>query len=180
MRHLLSQTLNTTSFSKGPFLQLCLLVPFPHTFCPIKACWFNFMDKSLQNEARLLEWWQPAHGELKIFTKQSKLNIMTVKCLSLLEQKSALLLLILPILQLKNCSLQDSERRNIYQHNIYTQGCKHTTCKDTKCQHFSLEQVLASKTKCIGNLSAWCIWQKALCSNIGSSTASRMAPPNID
>lgn len=52
---LLSQILNTTAFSKGPFLQLCLLVPFPHTFCPIKACQFNFMDKSLQDEARLLE-----------------------------------------------------------------------------------------------------------------------------
>lgn len=60
------------------------------------------------------------------------------------------------------------------------QCCKHTTCKDTKCQHFSLKQVLVSKTKYIGNLSARCIWQKALCSNIGSSGASRMAPLNIN
>lgn len=52
---LLSQTLNTASFSKGLLLQPCLLVPFPHTFCPIKACGFNFMDKSLQDEPGLLQ-----------------------------------------------------------------------------------------------------------------------------
>lgn len=167
---LLFQTLNATSFSKGLFLQLCLLVPFPHTFCPIKACGFNCMDKSLQDEPGLLQWWLLTYGELRVFTKQSNLNIMTVKCLSLLEQKSALLLLILPFLQLNNFGLQDREWRNIYQHNMHAlcikQSCKHTTCKDTYCQHFSFKQVLVFKSKYIGNLSARCIWQKALCSNI--------------
>jgi len=45
---LLSQTLNTTAFSMGPFLQLYLSVPFSYTFCPIKAHQFHFMDKSLK------------------------------------------------------------------------------------------------------------------------------------
>lgn len=56
---LLCQTLNTTAFSKDLlFLQLWLLVPCPHTFWPIKACQFNFMDKSLQDEARSTCTWR--------------------------------------------------------------------------------------------------------------------------
>lgn len=50
---LLSQTPDTTAFSKGLFLQLCQLVPFPHAFCPIKACGFNFVDKSFARRSSI-------------------------------------------------------------------------------------------------------------------------------